>query len=355
MKIVNFIPALMEVAQSWLHPDDTRRQLAIETAAQEFCLSKPSFALALDWMFSQWTEKNIVSAIEQNPYRDCRYAAQIFAGNTPAMIAQGFLQGAILQIKQCIKLPSKQATFAKLVHQSLQEKAPEISRLFEVSTWQNDLNTLYSRFHQADVILAYGNDQTLATITQYLSPDARLAAHGHAESAAIIFKEGTARENLTRLAYDMLVYDQRGCLSPSVAFIEEGGRLSPKDCTRILAEEILPQIAEQLPRGGLFPGEAAEIMHQRCVYGFRGQVYPGSDWTLCFTEQAHWPSVSLPRFMPIISFKKPEDVAKILKPVQTYLISLGCAGEEDKIAGLKELFNVRYCSLGEMQKQLLMF
>lgn len=352
---MKFIQCLTQVASAWLDPHYSLRQQAIEFAAQEFCLSQPSFELALDWIFSQWTERRIAEECSSNLFTDRVYAAQVLAGNTPAMIAQGLLQGAILGIPQCIKLPSGQAKFARLLHQSFGENSAELAKLFELNTWQDDLFSFYSKLKQADLVIAYGQDETIATLKEHIAQDAIFITHGHAESAAVILKEAANFDSLEKLAYDMLSYDQRGCLSPRVTYIEQGGDLSPSACAKIFSEEILPEMAQKLPRGGVFPGESAEILHQRIVYGFRGQVYCGDDWTVCYNENYSWPVQTLPRFMIITPFETLEKLIDSLKPVKTHLICIGYAGFEKNLKALMKDSTTRFCPVGNMQQQLLIF
>ncbi len=434
----DLIKSLALVGQCWRDKKYPLREQAISLAAPEFCLSAPSFELALDWIFSFWTEENIgelslfsrtpplfkgrccinssysadvstenviarrvlhaseapqgktrrgnpekyLLSISGLPRRfiaplslhnsaprndvlrgsncserllkkggrgDFSYTIQILAGTTPAMIAQGFLQGALLNADQCIKLPRQQTTFAYLLFQSFKEHAPELAALFSLDNGQ-DLSSFHEKLKVAELVIAYGHDETLSALKKYILSSATYIAHGHAESAAIIFKDAANIDSLEKLAYDMLSYDQRGCLSPRVTFIEKGGDLSPAKCAEYFAEIILPKLAQKLPRGGLFEGEAAEILHQRSLYAFRGKVYSGQDWTVCYDENLVWPNESLPRFMPF----KPFNTCNELKIILPSLISIGYAGSPKNLLELKT-FSSRLCSLGEMQKQCLLF
>jgi hypothetical protein len=116
-----------------------------------------------------------------------------------------------------------------------------------------------------------------------------------------------------------------------------------------------PRVAQQLPRGGLFEGEAAEILHQRIRYQFRGHVYCGEDWTVCYDETQTWPNQGLPRFMVIIPFATTQELMNILKPVKESLICIGYAGLDENITILSQITAEHFCPLGNMQKQLLVF
>jgi hypothetical protein len=366
------ILSLTKVAQGWRDPQNKLRQRAIAEASQEFCLSEASFALALDWMFSHWTPAKLMqlsfchSREGGNPSRMDRslcgndtksylYAAQILAGNTPAMIAQGFLQGAILGIPQCIKVPHQQSLFAELLYQSFVDNAVPVAHLMEVNTWHNQLTQFYTKLTKADLVIAYGHDETMQTLKKQVSPTAIFMTHGHAESIAIISKTAATPDHLEKLAYDMLSYDQRGCLSPRITLIEQGGELSPAACAKWFAENTLPRVAKQLPRGGLFPGEAEEILHQRIVHGFYGPVYYGQDWTVCYSDQLRLTREALPRFMVFNAFENHEALRQLLIPLQKQLICIGYAGDSMEAEVYRRLLNVKCYALGEMQKQLLIF
>lgn len=339
---------LIAIAANWLNPDYPLRQYAIKHAPQEFCLSAASFSLALDWIFSQWNLENIESLIATNPYPFAKIGVQVVAGNTPAVIAQAFLQAVILNIPQFIKIPSHCQKFCKLLFESCVEKIPALPHLWQLDA---DIVQLRKALPKADLVIAYGKDATIADIQKYISGQAQFVAHGHAVSAAIIFKEAANKHSLQQLAWDMLSYDQRGCLSPRVTFVEQGGELSPLQCATVFSEEILQTMAEKYPRGGLFEGEAINILQARMLYGFRGKVFTGNDWTVTFDKSLIWPEQSLPRFMPFKSFAELAELTNIFSTLEDQLISLGYAGDEEKINVLKK--NRRICKLGFMQQQLI--
>ncbi|MBV8803369.1 MAG: hypothetical protein JO131_10505, partial [Gammaproteobacteria bacterium] len=170
----------------------------------------------------------------------------------------------------------------------------------------------------------------------------------------VIFKEAANKESLQQLAWDMLSYDQRGCLSPRVTFVEEGGEINPKQCAKIFSEEILPSMTERFPRGGLFPGEASAILHRKALYGFKGNVYSGKDWVVTYDETLVWPDETLPRFLPFKPFSSIRELHGVLQSVQNALISIGIAGCADRISHCSYPKLRHICKLGNMQKQLLL-
>jgi hypothetical protein len=61
-----------------------------------------------------------------------------------------------------------------------------------------------------------------------------------------------------RAALDVAMYDQQGCLSPHLFYVEMGGAVSPKEFTRLLAEE-LETLSINLPRGKISAGTGSTL------------------------------------------------------------------------------------------------
>lgn len=345
---------LKSIAGDWLDAKYCLRKQAIELAAPEFCLSQPSFALALDWIFQQWIMPGKLCEVTAiSPFPFAKFAVQILAGNTPAMMAQGLLQAILLGITQYIKLPARQTIFATLLQKSIYKLIPELAQLLTIDTWHNQLTQLYHGIAQADVVLAYGSDDTISRIRNYIPKKAKYYLHGHRTSAAIIFQDACNLTTLHDLTYDFLSYDQRGCLSPRVTFIQHGGEIPPQDCAHLFATSILPRQAVLFPRGGLFPGEAYAIRKQRDIYGCQGSLYCGDDWTVAYLDDFHWYlDTAVPRFMIFIPFTTEENLLNILESIKLRLLTLGIAGQGINIS---DKLNIKVCKLGKMQQQLLLW
>lgn len=346
---------LYTFAQNWLDPHNFWRQQAIQRAAAEYCLSPASFTLALDWIFQQWTLTQLQTIILTHPFPQANFAVQILAGNTPAMLVQGFLQAVVLGIAQYIKIPAQRPIFANLLFQAMLEYLPHLAQLLVVSDWHNNLDQLYAGITKADLVIAYGSDTTIARIKKYLAPGAQYKLHGHRISAAVIERNYCTAATLTNLAYDFLAYDQRGCLSPRVTFVQTGGEISPENYTKLFAEKILPHQTLLLPQGGLFAGEAQAIWHKRSIYGCYGPLYCGQDWTVSYFTQNYWPEVYLPRFMIFMPFTAHEELITLCKPLQAQLLTVGLAGSKLTESCLSSALQVKICMLGKMQQQLLLW
>ena len=85
-------------------------------------------------------------------------------------------------------------------------------------------------FGEADLVVASGSDAAIAAIQARVAR--RFIGHGHKISFAVIGRErldddAAARQLARRLAYDVSLWDQQGCLSPQLCYIESGWQRVP--------------------------------------------------------------------------------------------------------------------------------
>ena len=107
-------------------------------------------------------------------------------------------------------------------------------------------------------LVAYGNDDTLAAMAQLLPRGVRMEGHGHGFGLGLVV--GGARiveEGAARVARDVALYDQHGCLSPQTVLVEAA---HAPGFARALANA-LKALEDELPRGPVDAGRAVAI-HQ---------------------------------------------------------------------------------------------
>ena len=74
-----------------------------------------------------------------------------------------------------------------------------------------------------------------------------------------------------KAAYDVALYDQQGCLSPQLIYVEEGGAVTPKEFAALLATS-LAHWQTELPRGPVPPEVSTTIRR------VRGRSRNGKRW-----------------------------------------------------------------------------
>lgn len=127
------------------------------------------------------------------------------------------------------------------------------ARRILAATWPRERTDLLRRaVRAADSIVVFGDGATIATVRSMASPDAVVLEHGPRTSLVAWAVEGADGPALHRaadaIAEDVLAYDQRGCLSPSAAWIV-GGPRGGEEAVRALADALDRWIARRgLPR-----------------------------------------------------------------------------------------------------------
>lgn len=139
--------------------------------------------------------------------------------------------------------------FAPWVLSAVEEVDPELVAGVAVMIWDYADPSLQALlFRAAGLLLAAADDATIAALDGWRArnaPGLRFHRHGHKVSFATLGRGWEAHADAARLAaLDSSVWDQNGCLSARVHFVETGAA----DYALSLAEE-MRSLSRSLPRG----------------------------------------------------------------------------------------------------------
>lgn len=294
-----------------------------------------------------------------------RLTTHIFAGNVPGLPAQS-LVCALLAKAACLgKAASEEPLFAPLFAASLAAVDPRLGDCLAVCWWPGGDEALEAvAFERADAVIAYGGEAAMASIRARVPPAKRFIAYSHKLSFGVIGREALTPEAVAdtaaRAAYDVAKYDQQGCLSPHLFYVERGGAVSPRAFAQALAGA-LTEAERRMPRGRLTLAEAAAIRELRAAVEFRALDDPavvlhaspdGTAWTVVYEEDPAFVASCLNRTVRV---KPVDDVAVVpalLLPVQRYLQTAGVALPPPRLLALAERLGAlgldRVCPLGQM-------
>lgn len=118
------------------------------------------------------------------------------------------------------------------------------------------------------VVHAYGRDATMRTIAS--DTGLPVWAHGAGLGVAVVSPRTELDLAARMVADDVVVFDQRGCLSPRVAFVL--GDLERAERFGLALAETLALDTIRLPPGHVSPEERAEILRARDVALLCGEV-----------------------------------------------------------------------------------
>jgi hypothetical protein len=132
-----------------------------------------------------------------------------------------------------------------------------------------------------DHVFAYGSDATMTSVRATLPPSVTFHAHGGGLGVVVIdassLSAGEREACARRLADDVILFDQRGCLSPRVAAVLGTGA-DARDFASALATA-LAEREEAVPLGRLTPEEASHVTRYRDLVRYAAEVRPaGRGW-----------------------------------------------------------------------------
>lgn len=200
-----------------------------------------------------------------------------------------------------------------------------------------------------DRLWAYGSDETLDEVAVTLPQGVAFHAHGSGFGVAVVdatVTDSALAELLPRLAEDIALFDQRGCLSPRVLLVT-GGPEAARDAAQLLASE-LERLEARLPRGRVEAAELAEITRYRDTASFTGEVFPAGLGFVSAGRNAAW---LLPPSGRNLHVLPTNDVQASLSALRPMLTSCAFAGDTTLAASLRRsLPGARVCAFGEMQR-----
>jgi len=238
----------------------------------------------------------------------------------------------------------------------------------EIAEWgggtRPDLETLL--FQEADCVTATGSDETLADIRRCLPAKTRFVEYGHRVSFAYVAHEVLSGFNSTKIAAraatDVVAWNQLGCLSPHVIYVEHGGAgAAAEHFAELLAQE-LQRREEAEPRGPIPVEVAASISAKRDFYTVRAAHSPdtrlwsskdSTAWTVVYEADPRFQLSCLNRFIYVKGVSALQEVLQNADSVRGKVSTVGIAAHEDKAVELATQLArwgaTRICPLGQMQ------
>lgn len=277
----------------------------------------------------------------------------IWAGNVPGLPLWSLICGLLVKAGTLGKLPGNEPLMASWFAQLLAEIDPKLGECIAVVWWKGgDALTEQTWLRQADVVVAYGGNHTLAAIQQQLPITTRFLPHGHKISFGLVARSALnirqGSELARRVAYDVMRYDQAGCYSPQMVFVERGGKVSPDEFAAYIAHE-LSTLSRKYPRRPLTLEERNSIAawrngeEIRALAGDR-TLYgdPAEGWAVvCVAHVEALSPSALGRTLKVVAVDSLDEAIAVVAQQRVFLQTVGVA------ATPQELFRVS-ALLGEV-------
>ena len=289
----------------------------------------------------------------------------VWAGNVPALPLWSFVSGLLVKAGAIGKISSAEPIFASLFARLLVEVEPRWADCFAVVWWQGgDPDLERCVFAEADVVLAYGGNTALRAMQDRIPVTTRFLPHGHKLSFGMVSNtalsvmrgQATARA----AALDVARWDQQGCYSPHVFYVQRGGPVQPLEFAQFLASE-LAALTAKFTRRTLTLEEAASVAGWRERHEFESLRDAGhrvlGDATQAFTVvYADAPQPLLPgplnRCVLVVAVDALQDVIPLIERQRAYLQTVGLAAAPEELLALGDALGqagvTRICALGAM-------
>ncbi|MCX7721581.1 MAG: hypothetical protein N2379_00770 [Verrucomicrobiae bacterium] len=392
-ELVAFLAAL---GANWLKPDFPFRRMALEQGPGQTGFSAATIARGLDAFFSELTAENINALLVQevghvarldkfvpepaantSPRRAAlargpELIVHVAAGNLPAPALAGMVFGLLVRAAQFVKCASGAAFFPRLFAHSIYAADPKLGSCIELAEWPGGNTALeQALFSHADCVTATGSDEAIAAIRQLVPGHARFVGYGHRVSFGYIAAEALNHASASQLAAlaaaDVAAWDQLGCLSPHVFYVETGGEFGPDAFAEMLAAE-LDRIEKLEPRG-MLPAEAvAQIASRRAFYEVRAANLPdtrlwsspsSTAWTVVYEADPQFQLSCLHRFVYVKQVRELAEALRGAESVRGKVSTVGIAAPAQRahqIAAELAAWGVtRICPIGRMQRPPLLW
>jgi hypothetical protein len=377
---------LCEVGTNWLREDFTFRKLALAEGPAKTGFGRATIARGLDSFFKQFTPENFEALLVQELGHTRRLnefcaapgeprsamaigpelLVHIAAGNVPNPTLMSIVLGLLTRSAQFVKCASNAGFLPRLFAHSIYEADRKLGSCIELAEWRGGNAALGDAlFSDADCVTATGSDETLAAVRAKLSPRVRFIGYGHEISFGFISQGALSgvrgRTLASAAADDVMAWNQLGCLSPHLFYVERGAVISPEQFAELLAAE-LEQRERVEPRGDVPIEIAAGIASRRNIYEIRAansgetRLWCSKDstaWTVIYEADPLFAVSCLHRFIYVKAVADLDEALRASEGVRGKVSTVGLAPDEkylkDLAVQLARWGATRICSIGQMQ------
>ncbi len=364
--------SLGEVGRRFGEPSDPIRDEAEHRLPAEAGLSGPMAAAIIDGMARDWMpeplecllrtdfpDPAVLDGFRPNGVGGLSTAVggslalHVGAGNVPGVGVTSVIRSLLVKCPVLLKPGRSDLTLPCLFARALAESDPGLAEAVAVVYWpRGDGGELEDQaICEADRVVAYGGGELVDALRQRLPPTTPLVAYHHRLSVGAVAREhlqetASAEAVARNAAFSVSAFDQRGCVSPQVIWVEEGAPITPVAWAQLLACQ-LDELAPRLPAGPRDMVSSAALQQQKGASdlkraaGTEDRVFtgPSGSATVIFDPEPH--SVPLLSDVGRVALIRPVDdltrLPELLGPTRRVLQTLAIAVSEPRRSELASL------------------
>lgn len=360
------------VGRRFLDRSDPVRREALELLPTTSGLAPAMAEAVLDGMAADWTPERLSRLLREElgdpvPLGSLvdrgdrsvmaagpRLCVQLVAGSVPGVGVTALLRSLLLGSPTLLKPGLGDVVLPVLFARALAELDPDLSELLAVVYWPGgDTAMEDAAIAKADAVVVYGSDATVASMRTRAPALARFVGYHHREGvgvvgAGVLGSDREAAPCARDVARAVAFFDQRGCVSPRVVYVEDvGTAVTPVAFAGLLADAL--EALEQT-----LPGGALERFERSGLHQLRGtaEMLSGGDgdrgaaawvrhggpapWTVVFDPHGALESNCVGRAVIVRPFQTVGELADRLRPSGPHLQTVGVAGLGDRLKEVAE-------------------
>ena len=384
MNTRQIVSTLGSLSRKWLGRDFSYRRKAVSKLVRGSGFSKKMAEAMLDALFSELTASKLWRLLKtelSDPSvldgfaRDVRNARlvhakgpntilHVFSANIPGAAVASFVLGLLAKSRNVGKLSRRDAGVLKIYLDSLRSHAPALARHCVLIPGVDRRRTA-AWAARAGLVVAYGHNESLEEVRKLVPAKTPFIGYGHRVSIALVLEEALrpkkARLLARKMALDVWMADQRGCLSPVLVFVQKGGALRAEAFAEQVAEELerLEKSERSRPRRALRDWISMRKLRDRvrlaALRGGNGRAWKSASglWMVGYDERPDAEFSAGSQIIRVKGFSKLNDLEPAFQKMKGSLqaVSLECAqAHRRKIAEWLGLFGAnRICRAGKLQ------
>ena len=363
----SLVESLGRAGARFLDPADPVRKAALDLLPTAAGLSPAMAREVLDGMARDWTtdrlgrlvraqfpDPAVLDGFRPGPGGSRvralghRLVVQLGAGNVAGVSVGGVARALLTRSPVLLKPGLHDAVLPVLYARALADCDPELAAALAVLYWPGGADTMETEvLARAGLVVVYGGADTVEAVRARLPATTPLVAYAHRVGVALVGREALAAGREDQIATDaaraVAAFDQRGCVSPHLFWVEEGGALTPAEWAARMATAIAA-VEQDLPAGTIPPEVASQVQQLRGTWelkqaaGEGARVFrpAGAEWTVVYDPDPAFSPSCLGRFVWVKPVSDLERVADLLAGLRPYLQTAGLCGAGERASSLVE-------------------
>jgi hypothetical protein len=358
------LDSLCRVLDAWRNPESMWRKQLADALPVATGFSPETVREGLRIGLENWTGASLHSLVDRElPGGTTGFetTALLLAGSIPMPSLIQIIAPLLLSSPVLAKCASRDPVTPGLAARSIGETDRELGDCIAAVEFPSSDEDCVAELLACECIVATGSDATVAAVRRRTASGRRLVEHGHRLSLAALGPAachgGILSDVAGRLALDVALWDQLGCLSPIAVYAV--GEHAADAVTDALANAF-EDLVEKLPRGRVEPAAAALFAHERAEAEFRAssgsvrlRAGPSDAWAVVREQAPSARPAPLHRFVRVFPVEDAAALPAAMAPYAGHLAGVaieGFARETKPLSdALVELGASRICAPGSLQ------